>query len=95
MRYSIDEQETHLDFDPIEKMWTIETNYSPHIKKILKEPEAYEIIYQDMDDEQVTSITAKMKLDKFSLNPFPRKKREYTEEEKEEMRKRLQRVRNK
>lgn len=98
-KYSIDEQETHIHYDPVEKRWLFETNYAPHIKKLQKLTGALSNAVQEMDDDgRVMSIRGYVdNLEEFNVNPWPRQRqrRELSEEEKQELRERLAKARNK
>lgn len=94
MAYTLEEQETFVRFDALDKQWTIETNYYPHIQKVLKLPEAYEVLNTEEEDGRTIWLNAIMKIgEDFSINVFPRKKRKMTEAQRQELAERMKHVR--
>ncbi|MGT2935395.1 hypothetical protein ACVR0P_05945 [Streptococcus castoreus] len=93
MAYTLEEQETFVRFDALDKQWTIETNYSPHIQKVLKLPEAYEVLNAEEEGRMIW-LNAIMKIgEDFSINVFPKKKRKMTEEQCQELAERMKQAR--
>ena len=95
MKYTLDEQETFINFDPITKAYIYESSYHNHIRKILQMPEAFEVLDQEEDDGKVVWIRAKFKSDTHNLNIFPRKKRQLSDEVREKQIERLTLARQK
>ncbi len=95
MKYTLEEQETFVHFDPITKEYIYDTSYSHHIRKILQMPEAFEILDKEEDDGKVIWIRAKFKSDNHKLNIFPRKKKQLTAEALERQIERLNQARQK
>lgn len=94
MAYTLEEQETFIRYDVLDKQWTIETNYSPHIQKVLKLPEAYGVLNTEEEDGRTIWLTAIMKIgEDFSINVFPKKKRKMTEEQRQELAERMKKAR--
>lgn len=98
MKYSLEEQETFIRFDPITKEWTYETSYTPHIAHMLKllkeEPDSLTNVETDInDDGSVSFVSAKasnnnkfpMPSNKFNKNMLPKRKRELTDEQREKL----------
>lgn len=83
MKYTLEEQETFVHFDPITKEYIYESSYHNHIRKILQMPEAFEILDKEEDDGKVIWIRAKFKSDNHNLYIFPRKKKQLTAEARE------------
>lgn len=93
MAYTLEEQETFIRYDALDKQWTIETNYSPHIQKVLKLPEAYEVLNTEEEGRTIW-LNAIMKIgEDFSINVFPKKKRKMTEEQRQELAERMKKAR--
>lgn len=89
-KYSMAEQETLLHFDPNDKSWIIDTNYAPHIKRLLKHPEALEVLSQDRDEDgKVHHIYARINTVDWLINPWPRKRRVLSDDEKQELQAKL------
>lgn len=86
MAYSLEEQETFIQFDALTKTWTIESSYSPHVNRMLKQPDAYKILNTEVEDDRVIWMQANVLIgEDFSINIFPRKKRKLTEEQRNEL----------
>lgn len=58
MAYSLEEQETFIQFDALTKTWTIESSYSPHVNRMLKQPDAYKILNTEVEDDRVIWMQA-------------------------------------
>lgn len=94
MAYTLEEQETFIRYDVLDKQWTIETNYSPHIQKVLKLPEAYEVLNTEEEEGRTIWLNAIMKIgEDFSINVFPKKKRKMTEEQRQELAEHMKKAR--
>lgn len=46
--YSKQEQETHYNYDPIQKLWRVDSTYPPHIRKL---QEVAEITRKETDED--------------------------------------------
>ena len=78
MRYSLEEQETFLHFNTDDFTWTIETNYRPHVKLILKNKDLYNILETETDDDDtdyITSVKATINGETANIKPFAKRKR--------------------
>lgn len=80
--YSREEMETHLNYDALEECWYIETNYRPHITKLMN-------TYQDKVEvveqyENGTPVYVKVKLED-DLITFRKGKKVLSEEQKEKL----------
>lgn len=92
MAYQLDEQETFIRYDKLEKAWYYETNIYGHIQRILKDPECYEELSREEENGRVISIQAKIRnLEDFRVNPWGKKRRKMSEEQKAKMAKHLKR----
>lgn len=90
MAYSKIEQETLIHFDVETGETSIYTNYAPDIQHYLKVAEdgGIRITQKEFEDGRVISLSGIM-LDTYKMSRKPRKKRVYSEEERDIMRKRL------
>lgn len=86
--YLIEDQETHIYYEPIDKKWIYETNYAPHIKKLLSFKKYIKATEKD-DDGRIIYIRLAFDSNDFIINPFPKEHRKYTEAQKEKMRQQL------
>jgi len=95
MTYSLDEQETHIWFDPTTKETLIETNYYPDIHYYLKQvgDGGLTLISQEVEDGRIINIRAKVNDQQYSLSRKLKKKRILSEEERERLRAQLARAR--
>ena len=94
MAYTLEEQETFVRYDALEKQWTIETNYYPHIQKVLKLPAAYKVLNTEEEEGRTIWLNAIMKIgEDFGINVFPKKKRKMTEEQRQELAERMKQAR--
>lgn len=91
MKYLLEEQETIISFDAVTKLWVFETNYAPHIKKVFKNFDRSEltILGETIDNGNTTYLRVAFDPDKVTFKPFPKKKRELTEEQKAQLVKQL------
>lgn len=95
MSYSLDEQETHIWFDPTTKETIVETNYAPDINHYLKiiADGGLTLIEQEVEDDRIISIRAKVNDQQYSFSRKLKKKRILSEEERERLRERLAKAR--
>ena len=94
MSYSKIEQETYIHFDVETGETTVYSTYAPDIRHYLKlaEEGGLELIDTETEDGRVISLSAKL-LQGYTLSRKPKKKRIYTDEERESMRQRLATIR--
>lgn len=95
MSYSLDEQETHIWFDPTTKETIIETNYHPdinHYLKIIADGGAT-LLEKEVEDGRVISIRAKVNDQQYTFSRKLKKKRILSDEERERLRERLAKAR--
>lgn len=95
--YLMDERETVLLYSEIDNAWTISTNVRKHITKLMKRPETYKVIREEKDEETGRTIYIEVLVDDLAnvtLSPFPypKTKREMTEEEREAARERMRKL---
>lgn len=92
--YVSEEQESHISYDVKDKMWIFETNYIPHIRKLLAlhldqdESAVLEfdkVLYKTKKELKILYIKVKIDPEVYNLKPFPKKKRELTEEQKQRL----------
>lgn len=89
MKYSLEEQETHIYYEPIDKAWIYESSYAPHIKRLLKFKKY--IVKQETDDAgHITAIKLAIPNNQLLINPFPKPHRKYSAAQKAKMRENLQ-----
>ncbi|MDR2977401.1 MAG: hypothetical protein LBV19_08975 [Streptococcaceae bacterium] len=81
MAYSLEERETLVRYDEMDDCWYFESNVRKHITRILRNPEAVEIIDRQLENSRIIWLMAKLKVG-FTVAPFPRAKRILTDEEK-------------
>lgn len=95
MSYSLDEQETHIWFDPTTKETIVETNYAPDINHYLKiiADGGLTLIEQEVEDDRIISIRAKVNDQQYTFSRKLKKKRILSEEERERLRERLAKAR--
>lgn len=94
MRYTLDEQETFIHYDPITKLWTYETTYHGHITKIMNKKDLYNILEIDYDDGKPVYIKATTNELSY-MAPFARKRRVLSDDEREKLINILAEARNK
>lgn len=93
MAYLLEEQETIIRYDKLDKIWYYETNIYEHITKILKDSERYDVIDTEEEKGRIIAIRAKIKnLEDFSINPWAKKRRKMSEEQKRKAVERLKRI---
>lgn len=95
MAYSLDEQETHIWFDPTTKETIVETNYHPDIHYYLKRVDdgGATLLEQEVEDGRVISIRAKVNAQQYTFSRKLKKKRILSEEERERLREQLAKAR--
>ena len=90
LAYGMDERETIFLYSEIDNVWTISTNVRKHITKLMKRPEVYKVIREEtgrtISIEVLVDDLANVTLSPF---PYPKAKREMTEEEREAARERM------
>ncbi|AUT05440.1 hypothetical protein SPSF3K_00713 [Streptococcus parauberis] len=92
MAYLPEERETVIIYDEQSNSWQFESNVRRHITKIMKTPEAFDVITKELDGTNCISVRATLSnLDDFSVNPFVKNKRKMTDKQKQEMADRLKR----
>ena len=90
MAYLPEERETIVRYDELENSWCLESNVRKHITKILKMEDAFETINKELEDGRVISVRAKLaNLDDYSINPFVRKRRKLSDEQREALKMRF------
>ena len=94
MRYTLDEQETFINYDPITKLWTYETTYHGHISKIMKHKDLYDILEVEYDNGKPGYIKATTNHLSY-IAPFARKRRVLSEDERQKLIHILAEARNK
>lgn len=95
--YLMDERETVLLYSEIDNAWTISTNVRKHISKLMKRPETYTVIREEKDEETGRTIYIEVLVDDLAnvtLSPFPypKVKREMTEEERKAASERMRKL---
>ena len=85
--YSREEQETIINYNPVDDNFKVWTNYQPHITKILKLKNIGFGIESVNANGTITSMVAYLS-GKQIMFCNPREKREYSEEERAKMRER-------
>lgn len=95
MSYSLDEQETHIWFDPTTKETIVETNYAPDINHYLKiiADGGLTLIEQEVEDDRIISIRAKVNDQQYTFSRKLKKKRVLSDEQRERLRERLAKTR--
>ena len=95
MSYSLDEQETHIWFDPTTKETIVETNCAPDINHYLKiiADGGLTLIEQEVEDDRIISIRAKVNDQQYTFSRKLKKKRILSEEERERLREQLAKAR--
>lgn len=92
MAYSLEEQETFLHYDALEKVWRVETNIWHHIQRY-KPMLVPETIVEEIEDGRVVGLKGVVDEERFKVKVS--KKREYTEEQRAAMRERMAGMRQK
>lgn len=97
LAYGMDERETIFLYSEIDNAWTISTNVRKHITKLMKRPEVYKVIREEKDEETGRTISIEVLVDDLAnvtLSPFPypKAKREMTEEERKAASERMRKL---
>lgn len=95
MAYTIDEQETHIWYDPKTKQTIVETNYVHDINHYLRiiADGGMELLEHEVEGDRVISLRAKVVDGPYSINRKARKKRFVSDEMRERLRQQLQKAR--
>ena len=95
MTYSLDEQETHIWYDPKTKETIIETNYVHDINHYLKiiADGGMELLAHEVEGDRVISLRAKILDGAYSLSRKLKKKRIISDAMRERLRQQLQKAR--
>lgn len=88
MNYYLEDQETNIYYEPINKKWIYETNYAPHIKKLLHFKK-HIVATEKGTDGRITYVRLAFANNEFIINPFPKEHRQYSEKQKVKMRQQL------
>lgn len=95
MAYTIDEQETHIWYDPKTKETIVESNYVHdinHYLRIIAEG-GMELVEQEIEGDRVISLRAKVLDGPYNISRKLKKKRILSEEERERLRQQLAKAR--
>ena len=93
LAYGMDERETIFLYSEIDNAWTISTNVRKHITKLMKRPEVYKVILEEKDEEKGRTISIEVLVDvTLSPFPYPKAKREMTEEERKAASERMRKL---
>lgn len=95
MAYTIDEQETHIWYDPKTKETVVETNYVHDINHYLRiiADGGMELLAHEVEGDRVISLRAKLVDGPYNLSRKLKKKRMISDEMRERLRQQLQKVR--
>lgn len=95
MAYTIDEQETHIWYDPKTKETVVETNYVHDINHYLRiiADGGMELLAHEVEGDRVISLRAKVLDGSYSLSRKLKKKRIISDEMRERLRQQLARAR--
>ena len=88
MKYSLEEQETHIYYEPLDKVWIFESTYLPHIKRLI-EFKQY-MVEQETEGDRTNYIKLEIPANELLINPFPKKHRQLSERQRAKMRQQLQ-----
>lgn len=95
MAYTIDEQETHIWYDPKTKETIVESNYVHdinHYLRIISEG-GMELVDQEIEGDRVISLRVKVNDQQYTFSRNLKKKRILSEEERERLREQLAKAR--
>ncbi|HGD6505585.1 TPA: hypothetical protein ACIZ50_002044 [Streptococcus agalactiae] len=71
MAYTLEERETIVRYDEMDKCWYFESNVRRHVTKILKMEHAFDEIEKELENDFCIYVRAKLSdLNNFSVNPF-------------------------
>lgn len=92
MAYTIDEQETHIWYEPKTKATVVETNYVHDINHYLRiiTDGGMELLDHEVEGDRVISLRAKVLDGSYSLSRKLKKKRIISDEMRERLRQQLQ-----
>ena len=95
MTYTIDEQETHIWYDPKTKETIIETNYVHDINHYLRiiADGGMELLDHEVEGDRVISLRAKVSDGSYSLSRKLKKKRYVSDAMRERLREQLAKAR--
>lgn len=95
MTYSLDEQETHIWYDPKTKETVVETNYVHDINHYLKiiVDGGMELLGHEIEGDRVISLRAKVVDGPYNLSRKIKKKRYVSDEMRERLRQQLAKTR--
>lgn len=95
MAYTIDEQETHIWYDPKSKETIVETNYVHDINHYLRiiADGGMELLDHEVEGDRVISLRAKVLDGPYSFSRKLKKKRIISDEMRERLRQQLQKAR--
>lgn len=95
MAYTIDEQETHIWYDPKTKETVVETNYVHDINHYLRiiADGGMELLEHEVEGDRIISVRAKVNDQQYSLSRKLKKKRIISDEMRERLRQQLQKAR--
>jgi hypothetical protein len=95
MTYTIDEQETHIWYDPKTKETVVETNYVHDINHYLRiiADGGMELLEHEVDGDRVISLRAKVVDGSYRIDRRAKKKRVVSDEMRERLRQQLARAR--
>ena len=95
MAYTIDEQETHIWYDPKTKETVVETNYVHDINHYLRiiADGGMELLAHEVEGDRVISLRAKLVDGPYNLSRKLKKKRIISDEMRERLRQQLQKAR--
>lgn len=95
MAYSLDEQETHIWYDPKTKETIVESNYVHdinHYLRIIAEG-GMELVEQEIEGDRVISLRAKVLDGPYNISRKAKKKRYVSDEMRERLRQQLAKAR--
>lgn len=95
MAYTIDEQETHIWYDPKTKETVVETNYVHDINHYLRiiADGGMELLDHEIEGDRVISLRAKLVDGPYNLSRKIKKKRVVSDEMRERLRAQLAKAR--
>ena len=95
MTYTIDEQETHIWYDPKTKETVVETNYVHDINHYLRiiADGGMELLAHEVEGDRVISLRAKVLDSQYRIDRRAKKKRVVSDEMRERLRQQLARAR--
>lgn len=86
--YNIDERETHITTSDVDDGWTIFTRQSKIIKTLIKN--GYEPFNVELEDGKIISCEFHLNLNKITFKKAITKTRQWTDEERQQAKKRLE-----